>query len=1404
MNKCINKNTRFYKILKMKGLSSDEVAQVGDKIEQESFWNWYGKGNIDSFGYPELINDLYIVNDKGSKITIFDLLNSDTYEKASESSRDLTYLDKIKRFLVDNKIAITKRISAFHGSEYAKTLESLLSELNRLDDNDLVTALTLHTEYILDTVSKFERRLSEFDNVNIEKLTPLQKKERLAKYKEFIVQASSFLETFDKVKLLEKPVVSNVNVNDILSKLEKVENKVTDIKNRINADREFLIRETFKNILSNPEIVNGVVDFLSAQADESGTQLLLDAIADSHHPLLQSVGKFYQRNMFERDEEVSLKTQQWRKFVKKHGNDFTKYLEKIDGKPTGRLIDKYDSKFNEKLFEYVNKLRELDQQGKKNTIEYYKVLSDYFEWKKDNMEQKYVASYYEAMNNLIPEARAARQEIQDKKDIIISKGVSNLTSDDYEALKILEEEMKWLRSSVNKDGTKKTGIELEISNSLFKYGQELSSFYESKGYNMRAFDRALLEAEEKGEEAKREFLENNTKEIYTKEFWDEFQSIISQSDNVNKEINDEIKKLLVGYRDSNGEVKIDEIPRDIIDKVTSLYEERSPSDMEDELRNRFNELVAFVPTEQYKNALEAKTKELESSKITQQEFDEWYHSTHDKIVDSFGTVSYKIKKIWTKMIPKNSKHFANVPIGIWEVTDIKTQYLNPKYSEDYFGYPLPKDKWISKEYKNLSDSDQQSLEYIKEFLADLVRHSKDNIIKRGYIPAVPKDDRKLLEILTNKKVAKEDNSDIAVTEAGEIVKFIPFKYIKRLNQLELPKVTDDMSDEEKKKIELERERIIKENKLSHGSSINYNLEEVMESFIKSALNNKYKSLMEVDLKLVSEQFKHLDIKVQNAQGDQLFDKIKGRVSNKKVEHTINATGSNTEKHFNRWMDMVFYEEFELDEGNLKSITGAIQDFSSLRAMGFNVLSGLNNKIVGNINILLEVAGGQYYKRKEYLQARKRYFLNQMSFIANHNKKETNNLLDGFIKKMDILQSQDELSLKEGGPIQTVLHKARMLKNSAYFFQHVGEHQVQNTTLIAMSLSHRIVNGKILSFEQFINESKFPINKEMSKEEANKNIQLNKELRRSKELEFESFPTVLDSYELVNGYIKLKDNIKISNEELSDFKNKVIGVNQKLHGIYNKEDAGTIQRYALGRLAIQFRKWIRPSWNRRFGPKFGQSNWNERRQEYDEGMYITTSRFVFNPLIRTFKQWRTNQETTASEALKNIIDGYKDLIFNSKINWHILSETEKANIRRTGLEMIFLATVIALGFALKRIKGEDDDDDKVKDKILTWALYQSDRLFGEISTFTPFGIVREGNRLFKSPSPVFNTLEDAGKLMTALIAYPFRTDEEREFKSGIYHGQDRVKIYFNDMLPVINQIQRLSNLSENNQRYNIFR
>lgn len=1414
---CINKNTTFFESLKNLGFNANELAQITNKLNQKKFLQWYGKGKVDSFNQPKLVENIYLINDKEEKISIRDLLNDNIFEARENYKKDLTDLQKIKDFLEKSSIDIATRISAYKDSKYAKTLEELQKELKSFKENEHLKSLTAYYNYIKKTIEDFELRYYKYD---LEKGVKSDKSKD-AEFKKFLEHTKNFLNNFSNIKNLDISSSSTKEEKEIILKLKTLEDKVTALNNRTNAEIEGVVRDTLTKFISNPEIRKGVIDFLAAQSDEGMIQTWIDAMGDSHNSFLSAIDKFYKKTMYDKSQEEKELLKDWENFIKENGgidsfnNTLEKVLEKIDGQKTGKFIQKYSESFYNTLYNYVNKLHDLEKENKQETSEYKDLKNEYFKWKKENIEQPFVKSYYDVLNSLSIEARDAKEKIDNLKYEILKK--PELSLEDYEQIKNLDDELKNLKSRFYKNGVKKEGKELDIANSLFNYSNKLNSFYEIIGINEKSYEKARKKAEEKGEEYYKNWLENNTTVTPNDAFWKSFRKIMEKfpTNSSLETVNNEIKQLTLPFKNEKGELKVEELPENvkkIYDELEqtkenikqNLKETISDKDKK-EIAEYFKNHISFKPTTEYLKIYSQKNKEINDLEETQspdseiykaakQKYDKWYLENHE--LNPYTNEYVPIKR-WTKLMPKNSNLLITKPNYKWQIRKIKDEFLNPKYALDNNGFPVPTDNWINNDYKNLNEKELNFLNNLEKRLLYLVEHTKDDIIKKGFLPAIPK--------VLNKK-EKTTFQEITVTESEEIVKFIPFKYIKLLNdETNIRPIPDGASEEEIRTI---KEANAKLKKLEHGKAINYNLAETMKTFINVALTNKYKHNIETDLKLFKEQFKHQKIKVTDAQGNNYFNKIKTKLKGENVEHETSAVGSNTEKHFLQWLDAVFYEDFEHDEGWLSKSTNEIQNLTALRALGFNVLSGLNNKLIGNIQARIESAGSIFYDYSHYRNARKLYTTSLTNIISNHKTDSSDNFVDAFLKGFDVLVSQDELTNSPEGKLKTLIEKAKKLKDSSFFLQHIGEHQVQNTTLLAMANSHRIVDGKIITFNEFYENKKNSINFKLDSTLEERDIEFqkiseNQDLRETLEEEFKSYTKLIDAYELKDGYLTLKKEINLEDLEIFNFQQRVIGINQNLHGIYNTEDAGLIQRYALGRLAMQFRKWLRPSWNRRFGRRFGKTDYNEKIRAYEQGMYVSSFNFLFTPFKENYKLYKNDKQKTAAKAFKMLVDGFKDSLTNWKIRWHSMSEIEKANCKKTAAEFTFLLASILLAFLFKKLKGEDDDDE-VSDKAIIIGLYQCDRIFGELTTFTPIGIVREGNRLFDSPSPVFNTFEDIFKLSTAIALYPFREEEERVFKSGIYHGADKIEVYLKDMIPVYNQFQRLEYMNESNNRYGLLR
>lgn len=801
-----------------------------------------------------------------------------------------------------------------------------------------------------------------------------------------------------------------------------------------------------------------------------------------------------------------------------------------------------------------------------------------------------------------------------------------------------------------------------------------------------------------------------------------------------------------------------------------------------------------------------------------------------------GTKEYKrFVRVWlvsnTKLLSQEERNaLINRKKKELSEDDYKDWYNNQSYKRDdgqrvykrtkAFYKPSPA-KWTNEDYTNLTEEEKDVLKWLQSLTHYLVEHTRSQFFESGYIPSVPKDERSFWKQVADGIGWRDThivdyNNEVVVDENGEMVNMLPFRFASKLNQQPLKEIPPNASEKTRQEIYKENDRIREANRKAHAASINQDLSVAMPLFIDSALKHKYKKSIEFELWRVQKSFIDNYKIAVDKNGTPLIDKYKAKVGykNPKVEKT--TEGSRLVGHYRDWMKMVFYEQFEKDEGTLTKLSRVLQNYTSIKGMGFNPLSAVNNQTYGAIQSKIDAWAGEFFNRKDWFDAGNIYIGSIHSFFADRNKANASSKASAFMMKFDTFMDWRELATNPNvrtDPASRILKGAGFILSKAYALQNASEHNLQGRLLIAMAKSHRVVNGKFISYNEYERGKLLDIDPYGDKKVQKEKIQKNKAKKKKLKEEWKKFPTVWDAYDFKDGQITLKDDIEIGENEAAEFERRVLGVNQYLHGIYNREDAGAVQQYALGRLAIQFRKWMRPGWTKRWGTRsFDEPFYNERRRQVDEGYYRTTLKFLARPFYRHWQLQRESEEyaeqATTMKALSNIANDYVDLVMNARIHWHSLTPTEKANIKRTLLEWMYLSIAVGTLYALKSIKGDDDDPPLA----LMWGLYQADRTVTELTTYVPLaaapgfvggGWLNETKKLLKSPTATFNTMENAIRIGKYLVEYPFVDPEERIYRNGIYYGESKLGTQVTKMVPFYNHYHRMKNLARNYKYYKLF-
>ena len=629
----------------------------------------------------------------------------------------------------------------------------------------------------------------------------------------------------------------------------------------------------------------------------------------------------------------------------------------------------------------------------------------------------------------------------------------------------------------------------------------------------------------------------------------------------------------------------------------------------------------------------------------------------------------------------------------------------------------------SKAYKNLNTAQKEYYNKIMDIKAKLDSYLPDKYTTLTNAVKIRKD---LLE--------RVKASDGVKSGSKQIWEAIKDQFIRRTDDTEFgDKATvKDFEDREVQVLP------IYYTKMKEGESPNDLSTDIVSTLTAyAAMANDFNEMNKVIdvLELGRDMLQEREI-VQTRGGKPLVEKFKS--VGRKVESTLTKSGDKTRfmQRLNDFFEMQVYGRYMADEdtfGNTKIDKGKVANFvnrvSSLNTLAVNVLSGISNVVTGKVMMRIESFSGEFFNESNTLRADRIYGKALPEFLAEIGNRVKTSKLALWDELFNVMQDY-ETNVKEVN-FDRKTWFSRMFGTSALFFMNnAGEHWMQNRTSLALSDAYRMKSpdGKIVSLWDAMEV--VPIDKNNKKLGAKLQVK--------------------------QGYTK-EDGSEFTKDDIIAFSRKCAAINQRMHGIYNMADRNAWQRLAIGRMGMLYRKWIKPSLNRRFG----SATYNFDLQAWVEGYYNTTGRF----LLQLAKEMKEGQFALAA-------------------NWKNLTPTEKANIKRAATEVgHFLAVALVLGLI-------DWSDDKDRPWLVKMFEYQARRLYTELGVLIPGPqMVGEGLRILKSPAAGINTMESALDLMGLMNPYNYEAfaGEEAILQSGRYKGESRAyRLFFESPIIPMNK------------------
>ena len=237
-------------------------------------------------------------------------------------------------------------------------------------------------------------------------------------------------------------------------------------------------------------------------------------------------------------------------------------------------------------------------------------------------------------------------------------------------------------------------------------------------------------------------------------------------------------------------------------------------------------------------------------------------------------------------------------------------------------------------------------------------------------------------------------------------------------------------------------------------------------------------------------------------------------------------------------------------------------------------------------------------------------------------------------------------------------------------------------------------------------------------------------------------TLLQAH-ILYGDQGVEANTDFTEKQRQEFQNRLHALSKRLNGVYNDFDKATAQKYALGRLAMMYRKHLVPGYKRRF---------KTLSMDYElgsptEGFYRTFWE-VFAKDLLTFK-WNNIQK------------------------WSTYSPFQKAQVKRTMMEASIILSITGLIMILAAL-GEDDDEFK-KSYAYNFMMYEMIRMQSETSSYIS---PTDAYRTVKSPTAMVSTVERMIKFTDQFI---FTWDSEKlnyKRKQGVWEkGDNKSWAYF---------------------------
>jgi len=441
--------------------------------------------------------------------------------------------------------------------------------------------------------------------------------------------------------------------------------------------------------------------------------------------------------------------------------------------------------------------------------------------------------------------------------------------------------------------------------------------------------------------------------------------------------------------------------------------------------------------------------------------------------------------------------------------------------------------------------------------------------------------------------------------------------------------------------------------------------------------------------------------------------------------------------------------------DMNRLIGTVSGLTAKSMLSFNWLgSGLSNALQGSIANVIMSGNETFFSKKDHFEGRNKYFKDGKGILddlgALHKKSKTNQFVTRFMP-----EGANFNGLKND-LLEDAKYKRIIGWDNLQVFSDVGEKMISGTLIYSMMNNMKVMdsNGKYVDKDGNVvsDRSKAATIDEMYSYNEKKELWEMGKLPNGEQLRLEGH----------------QDKDLSSKEIELIMRRKIQEAYKRSQGNYSDRNKAMFQRFWAGNLVGLMRRWMVPSIQKRWRGKIGGTGeefYNESIDEFDEGTYVTTLRF-----LKTLTAGARSVEQALAE-------------------WNTLTEAERGRVKETMHEFAIVVIAAASTLALRGLAegAEDDEDSWISNKELYLTmLYLSQRMQQDLLMYS-YGAPFEVNRTLSSPSTAFKTVSDAITLMYQVL-FPWEWSKlNDEYKAGRRAGQNKFAHKFNKLVnPIYKQ------------------